>query len=259
MEREAAATYQEIVQELLRAVPEQPCAIQKKLAQFGFPSAEKYYAVLIRKAGVQEIDLQTLKGLLQTDIYPHPAGAVAILGAPWQQNLRFSSIPGFEKYLKTASLRSGLSEGFFDITKVSIAVKQAEYATRCMMNHNCPCRINSFRSNSTISYLLETCAANDPYIYDMCCHPIMKKLMEYDAENQTDYTNVVVAYVTSNKSVNKTAEALFMHRNTVYQRITKIQDQFGIDFSDHNLVTQIHISALAMQCAGKLDPCALRC
>lgn len=70
---------------------------------------------------------------------------------------------------------------------------------------------------------------------------------------------MVVAYVTSNKSVNKTAEALFMHRNTVYQRITKIQDYFGIDFSDHNLVTQIHISALAMQCAEKLDPCTLRC
>lgn len=183
MEYETAAIYQEIIQELIYKVPEHQELVQKRLFQLGFSDEEKYYVVLIRKAGRQDIDRRALKSLLSTDIYTCDAGAAAILHTLWRKNLWLSSIPRFEDYLKTANLRSGLSKGFHGITKVSIAVTQAEYATHCMMDHNCPCRINSFRSNSTIAYLLETCAAVNPHVYDMCCHPVLKKIMEYDEKN----------------------------------------------------------------------------
>lgn len=41
-----------------------------------------------------------------------------------------------------------------------------------------------------------------------------------------------------------------MHINTVYQRIHKLEEDFGIDFSDRRIVTMLHISIIAMAYRG---------
>lgn len=41
-----------------------------------------------------------------------------------------------------------------------------------------------------------------------------------------------------------------MHINTVYQRIYKLEEDFGIDFSDRRIVTMLHIPIIAMAYRG---------
>lgn len=61
---------------------------------------------------------------------------------------------------------------------------------------------------------------------------------------------MLATYIYSGLSVKISSEYLHMHINTVYQRIHKLEEDFGIDFSDRRIVTMLHISIIAMAYRG---------
>ena len=59
-------------------------------------------------------------------------------------------------------------------------------------------------------------------------------LREYDQKNNSDLTEVLKSYLTHNGSVKETADELFVHRNTINYKITKISELLNIDLSKLN-------------------------
>ncbi len=59
----------------------------------------------------------------------------------------------------------------------------------------------------------------------------IQKLVEYDRLNQTNYCEVLQCYLEHSGSVKETAEALFVHRNTINYKINKIEEMLGCDLS----------------------------
>lgn len=61
---------------------------------------------------------------------------------------------------------------------------------------------------------------------------IMRTICQYDEQNGTDYMETICQYVGNRCSVRKTADSLFVHRNTVVYRISRIEELFGLTFED---------------------------
>ncbi len=75
---------------------------------------------------------------------------------------------------------------------------------------------------------------------------VLKPLIDYDEQNQSDLKDVLKSYLDHDGSVNRTAEELFVHRNTINYKLNKIKDILNIDLS--SLETRMELMlALALK------------
>ncbi len=64
------------------------------------------------------------------------------------------------------------------------------------------------------------------------CHPAFVQLHRYDRTNNDNLKDVLYSYLTHNQSINQTAQALYMHRNTLMKKIQKIEDIMNRPLND---------------------------
>ena len=62
--------------------------------------------------------------------------------------------------------------------------------------------------------------------------PALRALAEHDAKKQTQYCETLYYYLVYSRSLKKTCDALFTHRNTVLYRIGRMRDDFLIPLDD---------------------------
>lgn len=67
-------------------------------------------------------------------------------------------------------------------------------------------------------------------------------LMESDRESGTDYMKTLLVYIQYRCKIDETAEALFIHPNTLRNRIKKIEELLGVDFQDPEEFSNLMIS-----------------
>ncbi len=65
------------------------------------------------------------------------------------------------------------------------------------------------------------------------CQDKLQKLEEYDHANGTFLQETLVTYYMNGFSVNRAAEALFIHRNSLQYRLRKIEDLLGMELDDY--------------------------
>ncbi|MGI6072866.1 MAG: PucR family transcriptional regulator [Lachnospiraceae bacterium] len=63
-------------------------------------------------------------------------------------------------------------------------------------------------------------------------HPAIAILKDYDLRNRTDYYKTLFAYLKNERSNQLTAEELFIHRNTLSQRLRKVFNVCTLDLDD---------------------------
>lgn len=68
------------------------------------------------------------------------------------------------------------------------------------------------------------------------CHPALKVLREYDKLNNTELYVTLRAFLEHKNSLRATAEALFIHRNTLIYRINRINQITNLDLNNINAV-----------------------
>lgn len=72
-------------------------------------------------------------------------------------------------------------------------------------------------------------------------------LIVYDELNNTDYVDLLINYYENNCKINETANALYIHRNTVKYKIKKIEEVLDVNFSDIGDKNKIYISLMIKQ------------
>ncbi len=70
------------------------------------------------------------------------------------------------------------------------------------------------------------------FIFDVSFLP---SLLEEDATKGTNDFRLLWTYLLNERNATKTAQALFVHRNTVLYRVERIQERFQIDLDDSNI------------------------
>lgn len=78
---------------------------------------------------------------------------------------------------------------------------------------------------------LLTSASSRAEIKDYCYSTLMP-LIDSDRQHNTEYIKTLDTYLRCNCNLVKTAETMFIHRNTIVYRIEKIRSLLAIDFSD---------------------------
>lgn len=144
-----------------------------------------------------------------------------------------------DKYLKSQKLILGISDVFDDLYELKRYKKQAikayELKDFLLCNDS-----NYFFYEQVKIYDLLLQIPKENLIY--FCNQKIYKIYEYDKSNQTNYLITLRAYLETNLSVKATSNYLFLHRNTINYRISKIKDLFEISLCDDIMLNQYLMS-----------------
>lgn len=80
-------------------------------------------------------------------------------------------------------------------------------------------------------YILATSNASD--VLDNICGPALAKLAAFDREHRSDLIKTMECYLECDKNLSETAKELYIHRNTLTNRLEKILDITGLSLDDH--------------------------
>ena len=72
----------------------------------------------------------------------------------------------------------------------------------------------------------------DEYGSATLLHPALTAMKEYDQAHKTEYCRTLFCYLKNESRHQQTAEELFIHRNTLSQRMEKIQELWPLDLND---------------------------
>lgn len=71
---------------------------------------------------------------------------------------------------------------------------------------------------------------------------VIEKIAEYDDQHETEYLKTLECYLDNLANAQKTSEELYIHRNTLRQRLLRMQDLWQIDFEDTHTLINLAIS-----------------
>lgn len=127
---------------------------------------------------------------------------------------------------QNSSLRIGIGS-----TKANLIELKKSYseALKCVNLSNDKTPIIDYDELGFTRLILDN-KKNQEYLhyYDL----FLKKIVDYDHVNESNFLATIESYVLNNGNINKTAQQLFVHRNTCIYRINKVQELFHLDIDD---------------------------
>ncbi|MFL0196570.1 PucR family transcriptional regulator [Clostridium sp. WILCCON 0269] len=67
------------------------------------------------------------------------------------------------------------------------------------------------------------------------------KLKEYDEKNSSNLLETLIVYLKENRNLGKTAEILYIHRNTIKYRVKRIEEILNCDLKDEEVIFNIKL------------------
>ncbi len=158
---------------------------------------------------------------------------------PADQNKK-ELIESLQSVVDDMQIRIGISFPFSDWRAMRSAFKQANIALSFSEN-----KLSKLSSVSAMSYLiseLSTALHGSEVI-----HPALIILKEYDRLHATQYFNTLFAYLKFERNLVRTAAALFIHRNSLVYRISRIQELIVADLDDFEVRAYLVLSYLCYE------------
>lgn len=138
-----------------------------------------------------------------------------------------------EGYMRSARCRGAISYEFTELSQLADQRKIAETALQYGTREN-GCFISG--SEYLLVYLMNTLSE---HVGMNITHPALLILKRYDAVNKTELVETLYQYLRYEENYLKTAQVMYLHRNTVQYRIEKIVELTGIDLEDFD--TRFHL------------------
>lgn len=238
----------ELLECLIQEVPSQPELIKNELLKAGWTEKEKYYVLLIDVSlgKTKAEDREELAKKLNARVFSHENYYVCLLTGTCGEEYDSRTDLGIKDFLRERNFYAGLSYGFFDIANISIGYRQAIEVIKVLWNTLNGVYYYAF-ADIIVTYLVKTSVNSGEFTMESLCHPNVYKIYEHDRKYGSDYMNFLRIYIYSGGSVKRTAEALFMHKNTVYQKIEKLKEYFHIDVSDMYTYVKLYVSLVIFE------------
>jgi PucR family transcriptional regulator, purine catabolism regulatory protein len=94
-------------------------------------------------------------------------------------------------------------------------------------------------SSENLGYLLSLSTSSDEIRVANYYHSFVARIVAYDEKHNTNLLRTLSVYIDQLLDVQKTAKVLFIHRNTLYQRLDKISDLCQVDLK--NILTIVNL------------------
>ncbi len=149
-----------------------------------------------------------------------------------------------EHHFEPANLKVGISSPFSDL-----------YTARWHYTQGCIALENGsiFDPDETFyffeEYALEELIINAPgdQPLEMYYSDGLKRLFEHDAQSQTSYIETLRTYLNNNMNVTATADALYIHRSTLLERLSRIKKELWDDLKDPDVQLRLRIILKALE------------
>lgn len=101
-------------------------------------------------------------------------------------------------------------------------------------------------------HIIDSCAQHYIEQHHHCdiiylIHPAIIKLSRYDAQHKTNLRDVLFYYLLCGRNLKKTAEMCYMHRNTVINKINKINELVTVPIDDGYLQNRLILSCITVR------------
>lgn len=146
------------------------------------------------------------------------------------KHLNQTILDTMKKLNKSGDFLIGKSLRFYDIRLCRYFYNQARFAIRCarnagISNHNDILAFYNYAIEFIIRY-------NDPKEITFACHPDIVNLWYLDQKHQSERLKTFRAYLNNERSLIKSAQELYIHRNTLVYRINQILEMLDCDLND---------------------------
>ena len=121
----------------------------------------------------------------------------------------------FRNILKNHDFTCTISNTFFSLMELPNAVTQCKETLK--LNSAEPNRFFAF-DNITFRYILHNLKKDSIKLIESPHYHLLK---QYDQTHNTDLCEIYIEYLKNARNINQTAAAIFMHRNTVFNKIKK--------------------------------------
>lgn len=148
-----------------------------------------------------------------------------------------------EELLMREDLVAGISRPLIMLETIAEFNRQSEKAAELGRRFH-PKRYIHFYDSQAIYYALELAASRERM--QQFCHSAIILLRDYDRAHETDLLESLRVYLTHNRSIGESAAALYIHRNTMNYRITRINELTGMDMSDPDVFCHLLFSFYAL-------------
>lgn len=143
--------------------------------------------------------------------------------------------------------RIGVSGVFSDLSALPTALRQARSAL--IRNHQAG-RVMRFEEHESTSLFLP----NDPEQLRGIARQVLGPLRTYDEQRGTSLTHTLRVFLEENRSWVRASERLFVHRQTLIARISRIEKIIGRDLSSMEDTAECWLAVQAAIGCGDLEP-----
>lgn len=133
--------------------------------------------------------------------------------------------------LQGNTISAGVSSIFYEPERMKACIEEARKAFRvlqgCQVRHSARYyeEIGIYRFFFEFNKDLEL----KDFVFES-----LGELIRYDEENNSDYVSTLEVYLDENCNIGETAEKMFVHRNTIKYRITRVEEILDVDLNNAN-------------------------
>lgn len=137
-----------------------------------------------------------------------------------------------EDFLAEKNFKVTVSDKFTEFHDMGRYYDQIKKTEKFMDTMNKDANIGFYDEFRTYDMLVSEC---DPDKIPLYFTEKELQIFEYDEEHGTEFFKTLYAYIKNSKSLQDTADELFIHKNTVSYRIGRIKEMFDVDLNDANV------------------------
>lgn len=171
--------------------------------------------------------------------FPWKNSLVCLVGTDHNGGIPAETTEALSNLMKENRLLAGVSNVFSQISQFSEYYEQSEEVLKFAKRttHTGPVY---YYLDFALYMMLDR--IDSEAFMAQCCHPALQYLFTYDAKNGTELFPTLNAYTMTGFNKSRTAQVLYIHRNTVNYRIQQIEQLCGIDLSNEKLLFTLQLS-----------------
>lgn len=232
--------------------------VAKRLDILGYQCREHIYVLTVCAAPCEQPQTRSALGpLLQAfrridgcRVFLYNSVLVCVYGSDRDISDWDTQAPELAELLRRENLLAGISRRVQGLEQLKDYHRQAQSTLELSIRLGRLGRF--FRYDSLSAFLLfQSVPRNELNLY---CHQKIQELGEYDDAHHMDLCATLQVYLEQAKSLSKTAEILFIHRNTVRYRINKCMELMHTDLEDGNEIFSYILSLRILEYIKKLTP-----
>lgn len=158
--------------------------------------------------------------------------------------LVYSTIQDLNTRFVMLNFSAGISRVHKSLADAAASYEEALRALRCAPRLNTNEKVIAFEDLGAFHFFYEL---KDSPTTQTFLQERMNTLLAYDKDKNGELINTLSAYFCNNQNMRKTAETLFMHKNSVAYRLRLVEELTGLKLSDSESAFQLQLCLKLME------------